>query len=108
MHFTTIVCINQYVDLIENLWKKKICNHFAFANFILLPVYRLTAANGELTITKTHGPTPSYSSTSSSSNHLANQHSSSMKMSPSSMHLSPTETDNSNADMLSDSPGKHF
>lgn len=68
---------------------------------------RLTAVNGELTITKTHGPTPSYSS-SSSSNHLVNQHSSSMKMSPSSMHLSPTETDNSNADMLSDSPGKHF
>ncbi|KAJ6646881.1 POU domain, class 6, transcription factor 2 [Pseudolycoriella hygida] len=67
-------------------------------------ISRLTAANGELTITKTHGPTPSYSSTSSSSNHLANQHSSSMKMSPSSMHLSPTETDNSNADMLSDSP----
>lgn len=80
---------------------------FYINSIFLTNLCRLTATNGELTITKSHGPPPSHSSCSSSSNQATNhQHSSSMKLSPSSMQLSPTGTDNSNTDLLSESPGK--
>lgn len=84
-------------------WLETHLNYLHFYYYLLL---RLTATNGELTITKSHGPPPSHSSCSSSSNQATNhQHSSSMKLSPSSMQLSPTGTENSNTDMLSESPG---
>ncbi|XP_055692535.1 POU domain, class 6, transcription factor 1 isoform X3 [Lutzomyia longipalpis] len=68
---------------------------------------RLSSQNGELTITKSHGPSPSHSSSGSGSNHPSSQHTvPPMKLSPSSMHLSPTGTDNSNADFLADSPNE--
>ncbi|XP_055707141.1 POU domain, class 6, transcription factor 2 isoform X2 [Phlebotomus papatasi] len=68
---------------------------------------RLSSQNGEITITKAHGPSPSHSSSGSGSNHPSSQHTvPPMKLSPSSMHLSPTGTDNSNADFLADSPNE--
>jgi len=69
----------------------------------------LVATNGEITITKTHGPSPSHKSSASSSSHSSSQHHiPPMKLSPSSMHLSPTETENSTADLLDDSPSKFY
>ncbi|GAB0099922.1 POU domain [Sergentomyia squamirostris] len=69
---------------------------------------RLSSQNGEITITKSHGPSPSHSSsTGSGSNHPSSQHNvPPMKLSPSSMHLSPTGTDNSTTDFLADSPNE--
>lgn len=70
----------------------------------------MAATNGEITITKSHGPSPGLCSTSSTSsshhNSSSQQHISQMKLSPSSMRLSPTETENSN-DLL-DEPSKFF
>lgn len=95
---------------------------YIFLYFVRLCVIRLTATNGELTITKSHGLHPPTSQSSSSTNsnplsqssHHHQQHlhphlSHSippMKLSPSSMHLSPSGTDNSNNDLLDDSPSK--
>lgn len=82
---------------------------FLFEYFFL--VFRLAATNGEITITKSHGPSPGLCSTSSTSsshhNSSSQQHISQMKLSPSSMRLSPTETENSN-DLLMDEPSKFF
>lgn len=70
----------------------------------------MAATNGEITITKSHGPSPGLCSTSSTSsshhNSSSQQHISQMKLSPSSMRMSPTETENSN-DLL-DEPSKCF
>lgn len=82
-----------------------------FLKFLIIVfVFRLAATNGEITITKSHGPSPGLCSTSSTSsshhNSSSQQHISQMKLSPSSMRLSPTETENSN-DLL-DEPSKFF
>lgn len=84
---------------------------FIFLKFLITVfVFRLAATNGEITITKSHGPSPGVCSTSSTSsshhNSSSQQHISQMKLSPSSMRLSPTETENSN-DLL-DEPSKFF
>ncbi|XP_055372819.1 POU domain, class 6, transcription factor 2 [Condylostylus longicornis] len=102
------------------------------ATCVLSNINRLTSSNGELTITKSHGPTrhsspspspgPIHSSHHSSSSHLHHHHhhqqqqqqqqqqhqsSSSMKMSPNSIHqMSPTRTETSTADLLLDSPNE--
>lgn len=68
--------------------------------------FSLAATNGEITITKSHGPSPSIGSSSSSSSHPGTQLVPQIKLSPSSMHLSPTGSDGSGADLLDDSPSK--